>query len=461
MRTDDLQGAIWIPGDGKANPADLCMSLAKGARNRGVRIVEGVEVTGVLSEAGRVTGVRTAEGDVRCETLINCAGQWARQFGALAGVNVPLYPAEHFYIVTDKIPGVHPMLPVMRDPDGYIYYKEEVGGLLMGGFEPVAKPWRMEPDPLHLPVPAAGRGLGQFEPLMTNAIHRTPCLETAPVKMLLNGPESFTPDGNFILGEAPELRGYFVCAGFNSAGIANSGGAGRLMAEWVLGGEPPGDLWDVDIRRFAPFTANRKALAERTGETLGLHYAMRWPRQELQTAGRCAPARCTTCWPGGAPSSAPRTAGNAPTTSGPPARRGRSTRWAARAGCPGWPPNSRPRARPWRCTTRPASASCCCRAAMRWPCCSACAPTRSTCRPAGWSTPRCSTRAAASRATHRDAPGGRPLPADHRLGAAGARRRLDQSPHRRRPACPADRRQRAVERAVGDGAARGASCWHA
>jgi glycine cleavage system aminomethyltransferase T len=198
-------------------------------------------------------------------------------------VNVPLYPAEHFYIVTDKIPGVHPMLPVMRDPDGYIYYKEEVGGLLMGGFEPVAKPWRMEPIPSTFQFQLLDEDWEQFEPLMTNAIHRTPCLETAPVKMLLNGPESFTPDGNFILGEAPELRGYFVCAGFNSAGIANSGGAGRLMAEWVLGGEPPGDLWDVDIRRFAPFTANRKALAERTGETLGLHYAMRWPRQELAT----------------------------------------------------------------------------------------------------------------------------------------------------------------------------------
>ena len=283
MRTDDLQGAIWIPGDGKANPADLCMSLAKGARNRGVRMVEHVEVTGVLTDQGRVTGVKTAEGDVACEILINCAGQWARQFGALAGVNVPLYPAEHFYIVTDKIEGVHPMLPVMRDPDGFIYYKEEVGGLLMGGFEPVAKPWRMEPIPSTFQFQLLDEDWDQFEPLMINAIHRTPCLETAKVKMLLNGPESFTPDGNFILGEAPELGNYFVCAGFNSAGIANSGGAGKLMADWVLNGEAPSDLWDVDIRRFAPFTANRKALAERTGETLGLHYAMRWPRQELAT----------------------------------------------------------------------------------------------------------------------------------------------------------------------------------
>jgi 4-methylaminobutanoate oxidase (formaldehyde-forming) len=284
MRTDDLQGGIWLPGDGKANPADLCMSLAKGARNRGVKIHEGIEVTGVLVEGGKVAGVRTTQGDVRCEVLVNCAGQWARQFGRLAGVNVPLYSAEHFYIVTGKIDGVHPMLPVMRDPDGFIYYKEEVGGLLMGGFEPVAKPWTVDPVPADFQFQLLGEDWEQFEPLMKNAIHRTPCLETAEVKMLLNGPESFTPDGNFILGEAPELRNYFVCAGFNSSGIANSGGAGRLMAEWIVGGEPSTDLWDVDVRRFGPFTGNRKALFARTAETLGLHYAMRWPRQELETA---------------------------------------------------------------------------------------------------------------------------------------------------------------------------------
>ncbi len=284
LRTDDLQGAIWIPGDGKANPADLCMSLAKGARNRGVKIVEHIEVTGVLTENGRATGIRTAQGDVTCNVIVNCAGQWSRQFGRLAGVNVPLYSAEHFYIVTDVIPGVHPMLPVMRDPDGFIYYKEEVGGLVMGGFEPKAKPWKMDPIPNDFQFQLLGEDWEQFEPLMQAAIHRTPCLETAPIKMLLNGPESFTPDGNFILGEAPELRNYFVCAGFNSAGIANSGGAGRLIAEWICAGEAQSDLWDVDIRRFGAFTANRRALSERTGETLGLHYAMRWPRQELATA---------------------------------------------------------------------------------------------------------------------------------------------------------------------------------
>jgi glycine cleavage system aminomethyltransferase T/glycine/D-amino acid oxidase-like deaminating enzyme len=284
MRTDDLQGALWIPGDGKANPADLCMSLAKGARLKGVKIVEGVEVTGVLLDRGRAGGVRTAEGEVRCETVVNCAGQWARQFGALAGVNVPLYSAEHFYVVTDRIDGVHPMTPVVRDPDGFIYYKEEVGGLVMGGFEPDAKPWAVDPIPADFQFQLLAEDWDQFEVLMTNAIHRTPCLESAPIKMLLNGPESFTPDGNFMIGEAPGLSGYFVCAGFNSAGIANSGGAGQLVAQWIADGEAPCDLWDVDLRRFGPFTANRRSLAERTRESLGLHYAMRWPRQELETA---------------------------------------------------------------------------------------------------------------------------------------------------------------------------------
>ncbi len=288
LRTADLHGGLWIPGDGKVNPADLTMSLAKGARNRGVKMVEGVEVTAVLSDRGRVTGVRTAgngeASNIACEVLVNCAGQWARQFGRLAGVNVPLYSAEHFYIVTDRIDGVHPMLPVMRDPDGRIYYKEEVGGLVMGGFEPQAKPWAVDPIPSTFRFELLNEDWAQFEPLMHSAIHRTPCLETAKVKMLLNGPESFTPDGNFILGEAPEMRCYFVAAGFNSAGIANAGGAGSLIAQWITGGEAPLDLWDVDIRRFGPFSANRKALAERTGETLGLHYAMRWPRQELETA---------------------------------------------------------------------------------------------------------------------------------------------------------------------------------
>ena len=287
LRTDDLSGAVWIPGDGKANPTDLTQSLAKGARMRGVRIVEGARVIGTIADRGRVRGVRVrvgdAEGELRCDTLVNCAGQWARELGALSGVNVPLFSAEHFYVVTRPIPGVHPDLPVMRDPDGYIYYKEEVGGLVMGGFEPVAKPWSVPQIPEGFEFRLLPEDWDHFSILMENAIHRTPALETAEIRMLLNGPESFTLDGNFILGEAPGLRGYFVCAGFNSAGIANAGGAGKLIAEWMVAGEAPIDLWDVDIRRFAPFHANRKHLTDRTVETLGLHYAMRWPREELAT----------------------------------------------------------------------------------------------------------------------------------------------------------------------------------
>ncbi len=287
LRTDDLAGAVWIPGDGKVNPTDLTQSLARGARQRGARLHEGVKVTSVDVREGRICGVAwtsaDGEGTIRCETLVNCAGQWARAFGRMAGVNVPLYAAEHFYVVTTPIPGVTPALPVIRDPDGYIYYKEEVGGLVMGGFEPMAKPWNVSPIPDGFEFQLLPEDWDQFEILMTNAIHRTPCLETAQIKMLLNGPESFTPDGNFILGEAPEIDGYYVCAGFNSAGIANSGGAGRLVAEWIAGGEAPIDLWDVDIRRFAGFHANRRHLADRTVESLGLHYAMRWPREELVT----------------------------------------------------------------------------------------------------------------------------------------------------------------------------------
>ena len=254
LRTDDLSGAVWIPGDGKANPTDLTQSLAKGARLRGVRIIEGARVTDVLAERGRVAGVRYAHaeggGEVRCETIVNCAGQWARELGAMSAVTVPLFSAEHFYVVTKPISGVSSSLPVIRDPDGYIYYKEEVGGLVMGGFEPVAKPWNVERIPDRFEFQLLPEDWDHFEILMHNAIHRTPCLETAEIKLLLNGPESFTLDGNFILGEAPELDGYFVCAGFNSAGIANAGGAGRLIAEWIMDGEAPVDLWDVDIRRF-------------------------------------------------------------------------------------------------------------------------------------------------------------------------------------------------------------------
>src|SRR5437867_5416784 len=287
LRIDDLSGAVWIPGDGKANPTDLTQSLAKGARLRGAQIFEGIKVTAVKRHNRHVAGLAwtsdEASGEIDCEIIVNCAGQWAREFGESAGVNVPLYSAEHFYVVTKSIRGVTPSLPVIRDPDGFIYYKEEVGGLVMGGFEPVAKPWNVPRIPERFEFQLLPEDWDQFEVLMTNAIHRTPCLETAEIKLLLNGPESFTLDGNFVLGEAPELRGYFVCAGFNSAGIANAGGAGRLIAEWIIDGEAPFDVFDIDIRRFAPFHANRRHLADRTVESLGLHYAMPSPREALIT----------------------------------------------------------------------------------------------------------------------------------------------------------------------------------
>jgi 4-methylaminobutanoate oxidase (formaldehyde-forming) len=287
LRTDDLSGAVWIPGDGKANPTDLTQSLAKGARMRGAKIFEGVRVTGVRRHNTHVTGIAwscgDASGEIACESIVNCGGQWARELGRAAGVNVPLASAEHFYLVTKPIPGVTAEMPVIRDPDGFIYYKEEVGGLVMGGFEPVAKPWNVDRIPEGFEFQLLPEDWDHFEILMRNALHRTPCLETAEIKLLLNGPESFTLDGNFVLGEVPELKGYFVCAGFNSAGIANAGGAGRLIAEWIIDGEAPFDVFDIDVRRFTPLHANRRHLADRTVETLGLHYAMRWPREELTT----------------------------------------------------------------------------------------------------------------------------------------------------------------------------------
>ncbi|WP_246797207.1 GcvT family protein [Burkholderia perseverans] len=293
MRTDDLTGAVWLPGDGKANPTDLTQSLARGARQRGVRIVENTRVTAVLSERTgtrrRAAGVvwRNKAGDtgtLGADIVVNCAGQWAKGLGRLADVTVPLHAAEHYYIVTGRIPGTHPDLPVMRDPDGYIYFKEEVGGLVMGGFEPDAKPWGMDGIPDEFEFQLLPDDWDQFEILMRNALHRVPALETAEVRQFYNGPESFTPDNHFILGEAPELANFFVGAGFNSMGIASAGGAGRALAEWIEAGEPTQDLWAVDIRRFARFHGNDTWLHDRVKETLGLHYAMPWPNRELDSA---------------------------------------------------------------------------------------------------------------------------------------------------------------------------------
>ena len=285
MRVDDLVGAIWLPADGRANPTDLTMALAKGARQRGARVIEHVRVLDVLTYEGRVTGVRTDAGDIEAEIVVNCAGQWAKAVGAMAGVNVPLYSAEHFYVVTETIAGVHPDLPILRDPDGYTYFKEEVGGLVIGGFEPEAKPW-VPPD--RIPYPFEFQLLDEdwehFEILMENALLRIPALEHTGCKKLYNGPESFTPDNQFILGEAPECANFFVGAGFNSVGIASAGGAGRALAEWIVNGSPTTDLTAVDIRRFAPFNGNNAWLHDRVAEILGVHYEIPWPNRELTTA---------------------------------------------------------------------------------------------------------------------------------------------------------------------------------
>jgi glycine cleavage system aminomethyltransferase T/glycine/D-amino acid oxidase-like deaminating enzyme len=285
MRADDLAGAIWLPGDGRANPTDLTQALARGARQRGVTIRERIRVTGIQTGQGAVTGVRTDQGDVEAEVVVNCAGQWAKQVGAMCGVTVPLHSAEHFYVVTDRVDGVHRDFPVLRDPDGYTYIKEEVGGLLVGGFEPEAKPW-VAPD--QLPYPFEFRLLDEdwehFSILMDNAVARIPALAETGIKKFYNGPESFTPDNQFILGEAPELRNFFVGAGFNSVGIASAGGAGQALAEWITEGEPGLDMSAVDIRRFARFNGNNQWLHDRVGEVLGLHYAVPWPNRELATA---------------------------------------------------------------------------------------------------------------------------------------------------------------------------------
>jgi len=285
LNIDDLIGGIWLPGDGTANPTDVTGSLAKGARDRGAQILQGVRVIGIDTKDGVVTGVRTDQGDIEAEIVVNCAGQWAKAVGAMAGVTVPLYSAEHFYVVTEQIEGVHRNMPVLRDPDGYTYFKEEVGGLVVGGFEPEAKPW-VAPD--QIPYPFEFQLLEEdwdhFSILMESALNRIPALNHTGIKKFYNGPESFTPDNQFILGESPEVKNFFVGAGFNSVGIASAGGAGRALAEWIVEGEPTSDLTAVDIRRFAGFNGNVQWLHDRVAEILGLHYSVPWPNRELTTA---------------------------------------------------------------------------------------------------------------------------------------------------------------------------------
>lgn len=282
MAIDDLVGAAFLPSDGQASPSDICQALAKGARMAGAQLVEGVRVTDFVVERGCLRAVVTDRGTIACETAVLCCGLWTRALAARAGVNVPLAPVKHQYVVTERISGISSGLPTLRDPDRLTYYKEEVGGLVMGGYEPNPVPW-----PGAVPDDFAFRLLGDdwehFEPIMQLALGRVPALAGAGIKQMIHGLESFTPDGNWIIGEAPELRSLFIGAGFNAFGIASAGGAGMALAEWVADGEPPFDLWPVDLRRFGRNHQDTRWVRTRTLEAYAKHYAIAWPFEEYRS----------------------------------------------------------------------------------------------------------------------------------------------------------------------------------
>ncbi len=284
MQVDDLVGATFLPTDGQASPSDVAQALAKGARMHGVKIMEGVGVTGFDTHNGRVTQVRTAHGAIACEAVVNCGGMWARQIGTLAGVNVPLQPVKHQYVITEKIPGLNPGATTIRDPDRRTYFKEEVGGLVFGGYEPNPQSWTLDDVPANFEFQLFDDDWEHFQQHMEQALVRIPALNETGIKKMINGPESFTPDGNFILGKAPELKNFYVGAGFNAFGIASGGGAGWVLAAWVANGEAPMDLWTVDIRRFSALHHDRNWVNERTCEAYGKHYTVAFPHEEYQSA---------------------------------------------------------------------------------------------------------------------------------------------------------------------------------
>lgn len=286
MDIGDVVGAAFLPTDGQANPADITQALAKGARAKGAKLVEHTAVTEILTEKGRITGVRTSQGDIACEKLVLCCGQWTRELAKRIGVTVPLVSVEHQYMVTEAF-GVPSNLPTLRDPDRLTYYKEEVGGLVMGGYEPNGIPWAVNGIPEPFDFQLLDSNFDHFEQLVELALPRVPALETIGVKQLINGPESFTPDGNFILGEAPEMANVFVGAGFNAFGIASGGGAGMALAEWVANGAPPYDMWPVDIRRFGRPHTDEDWVRTRTLEAYGKHYTMAWPSEEHASGRPC------------------------------------------------------------------------------------------------------------------------------------------------------------------------------
>ncbi len=285
VNTNGMTAAVWLPLDGQGDPANIALSMAKGARMGGAQVLENVKVTGVSQTNGKVSGVHwDADGEsgtIKTDIVVNCAGMWARDFGRMAGVNVPLQACEHFYIVTENIPELT-QLPVLRVPDECAYYKEDAGKMLLGAFEPISKPWG--PIPEDFEFDQLPEDFDHFEPILERACERMPMLAEAGIHTFFNGPESFTPDDAYHLGPAPEVQGYWVCAGFNSIGIQSAGGAGWALAEWMQNGIPPFDVGDVDIRRMQPFQRNQRYLKERASETLGLLYADHYPYRQKATA---------------------------------------------------------------------------------------------------------------------------------------------------------------------------------
>jgi 4-methylaminobutanoate oxidase (formaldehyde-forming) len=284
LNVDDVVGAVFFPKDGQTNPADTAMALAKGARMGGARIIENCKVTAIGQRDGRVTGVTTEAGAIAAEYVVNCGGMWGREIGLMCGVSVPLHACEHFYVVTEPIDDLQTNLPVLRDMDGCAYYKEDAGKLLLGAFERSAKPWGMDGIPEDFCFDELPEDFDHFAPVLEGAMHRVPVLENVGIRTFFNGPESFTPDNRYMLGEAPELANFFVAAGFNSVGIQSAGGAGKALAEWIVGGDQPFDLWDVDIRRVQPHQNNKTYLFHRASEALGLLYDMHWPYRQPETA---------------------------------------------------------------------------------------------------------------------------------------------------------------------------------
>ncbi len=287
LNVEGVTGAVHLPLDGQCDPANIAMALAKGARMRGARIVEGATVAGVTDDGRSVTGVdwvsADAAGHIAAEVVINCGGMWGRELAARSGVTLPLHACEHFYLVTEPIEGLG-HLPVLRVPDECAYYKSDAGKMMLGAFEPKAKPWGMAGIPEDFCFDTLPEDFDHFEPILEMATHRMPLFRTAGIHTFFNGPESFTPDDRYYLGEAPELGGYWVAAGYNSIGIVSSGGAGMALAHWITEGKPPFDLWEVDIRRAQPFQRNRRYLRERVTETLGLLYADHYPWRQVETA---------------------------------------------------------------------------------------------------------------------------------------------------------------------------------